>query len=133
MERCNLRKSERVWNYVDFDINKNIKFTPSFFCVSYYKSDEIILVGGNDSNEKENKSYIIKIGKKENDYDEINEFNNFGEEKFGVFRDKLFTPIDDNYSINIPLIYGERLQLYLFNMNTGEIEHKFYNDIFSLE
>ena len=133
VERCNLRKSERIWNYVNFDINENIKFIPSFFCVSYYKSDEIILVGGNDSNEEENKSYIIKIGKKENAYDEINEFNNFGNEKFGVFRDKLFTPIDDKYSINIPLIYGERLQLYLFNMNTGEIEHKFYNDIFNLE
>ena len=51
--------------YVNFDINENIKFIPSFFCVSYYKSDEIILVGGNDSNEEENKSYIIKIGKKE--------------------------------------------------------------------
>ena len=75
--------------------------------------------------------YIIKIGNSE--IDEINEFNNFEDEKFGVFRDKLFTPIDNNYSINIPLIFGERLQLFLFNMNTGEIEYKYYNDIFNLE
>jgi hypothetical protein len=131
VERCNLRKSVRFWEYVKFDNNNDVKFIPSFFCVSYYKKDEIILFGGNDSDTEKNKSYIIKIGNSETD--EINEFNNFEDEKFGVFRDKLFTPIDNNYSINIPIIFGERLQLFLFNMNTGEIEYKYYNDIFNLE
>ena len=103
----------------------NIEFFPSFFCVSYYKNNENILVWGNDSIEEKNKSFV--------NFDEINEFNNFGEEKFGVFRDKLFTPIDNNYAINIPLIYGEHIQLLLLNMETGKIEQKFYDDIFNEE
>ena len=112
-------------------MNNNIHFYPSFFCVSYYKNDEIILIGGNDSIEEKNNSYVIKIGNEENHFDEINEFNKLGNEKFGVFRDKLFTPIDNKYAINIPLIYGENIQLLLLNMNTGEIEQKFYDDIFN--
>jgi hypothetical protein len=132
VERCNLRKSKRIWEFVQFNNNNNLKFIPSFFCVSYYKNNDIILVGGNDSIEECNKSYIVKIGMEDNSHDEINEFN-FGEEKFGVFRDKLFTPIDVKYAINIPLIYGEHIQLLLLNMETGEIEQKFYDDIFNEE
>lgn len=131
VEKCNLRKSIRVWEFVNFNKKNNIIFFPSFFCASYYKNNEIILVGGNDSIEEKNKSYSIKIGNDENILDEINEFNNLGDEKFGVFRDKLFTPIDNNYAINIPLIYGERIQLLLLNMDTGQIENKFYDDIFN--
>ena len=132
VEKCNLRKSHRTWEYVNFNKSNNFLFIPSFFCVSYYKNDEIILVGGNDSIEEQNKSYVVKIGKEENLLDDIYEFN-LGEEKFGVFRDKFFTPIDNNYAINIPLIYGEHIQLLLLNMDTGEIEQKFYNDIFNIE
>ena len=131
VEKCNLRKSERTWEYANFNMNNNIHFYPSFFCASYYKNDEIILIGGNDSIEEKNNSYVIKIGNEENHFDEINEFNKLGNEKFGVFRDKLFTPIDNKYAINIPLIYGENIQLLLLNMDTGEIEQKFYDDIFN--
>lgn len=133
VEKCNLRKSVRVWEFVNFNRKNNIEFFPSFFCASYYKNNEIILVGGNDSIEEKNKSYSVKIGNEENIYDEINEFNNLGDEKFGVFRDKLFTPIDNNYAINIPLIYGEHIQLLLINMDTGKIENKFYDDLFNEE
>lgn len=132
VERCNLRKNVRIWEYVHFNTNNNMKFIPSFFCVSYFKDNDIILVGGNDSIEESNKSYIVKIGMKDNAFDEIDEFN-FGEEKFGVFRDKLFTPIDNDYAINIPLIYGDHVQLILLNMDTGEIKKKLYEDIFNVE
>ena len=95
-----------------------------------------------------NKEKIIQILKEsfnsvycnscKNDYDEdicdeINEIDNYEEKNYGVFRDKLFTPIDNNYAINIPLIYGEHIQLLLLNMNTGEIEQKLYDDIFNDE
>ena len=131
VEKCNLRKNERTWEYANFNMNNNIHFYPSFFCVSYYKNDEIILIGGNDSIEEKNNSYLIKIGNEENHFDEIYEFNKLDNEKYGVFRDKLFTPIDNKYAINIPLIYGENIQLLLLNMDTGEIEQKFYDDIFN--
>ena len=133
IEKCNLRKSERKWEFIVFNMDNNIQFFPSFFCASYYKNGEIILVGGNDSMEEKNKSYIVKIGNNDNSIDEIIEFNNFGEEKYGVFRDKLFTPIDNNYAINIPLIYGDHIQLLLLNMDTGEMDQKFYDDIFNDE
>ena len=130
VERCNLRKKERKWEFVKFDM-KNKGFISSFFAVSYYKNDNIILIGG-DSVEEINKSYIIKLGKEENENDEIDEFN-LGDKKFGVFRDKFFNPINNNYSINIPLAYGEHIQLLLLNMENGEIEQKEYNDLFNRE
>jgi len=133
VERCNLRKNLRIWEYVQFNTNENMQFIPSFFCASYYKNNEIILFGGNDSIEETNKSYIVKIRMEEDNLDEINELSNFDGEKLGVFRDKLFTPIDNNYAINIPLIYGENIQLLFFNMDSGEIERKDYNDIFNNE
>ena len=133
IEKCNLRKNIRNWEYRVFKMDNNIQFFPSFFCASYYKNEDIILVGGNDSMEEKNKSYIVKIGNNENSFDEIIEFNNYGEEKYGVFRDKLFTPIDNNYAINIPLIYGDHIQLLLLNMDTGEIDQKLYDDIINNE
>jgi len=130
VERCNLRKKERKWEFVKFDM-KNKGFISSFFAVSYYKNDNIILIGG-DGVEDINKSYIIKLGKEENENDEIDEFD-LGDKKFGVFRDKFFNPINNNYSINIPLAYGEHIQILLLNMENGEIEKKEYIDLFNKE
>ena len=130
VERCNLRKKERKWEFVKFHM-KNKGFISSFFAVSYYKNDNIILIGG-DSVEDINKSYIIKLGKEENENDEIDEFD-LGDKKFGVFRDKFFNPINNNYSINIPLAYGEHIQILLLNMENGEIEKKEYIDLFNKE
>ena len=129
VERCNLRKKERKWNFVKFNMNENLGFISSFFAVSYYKNDNIILIGG-DSIEETNKSYIIKVENDEDEYDQINEFT-LKEKKLGVFRDKFFTPLDNNYSINIPLVYGEHVQLLYLNMDTGEIEQKEYDDLFN--
>ena len=130
VERCNLRKKERKWEFVKFNM-KNKGFISSFFAVSYYKNENIILIGG-DSVEDINKSYIIKLGKEENENDEIDEFD-LGEKKFGVFRDKFFNPINNNFSINIPLAYGEHIQTLLLNMDNGEIEQKDYNNLFNRE
>ena len=130
VERCNLKKKERKWEFVKFDM-KNKGFISSFFAVSYYKNDNIILIGG-DGVEDINKSYIIKLGKEENENDEIDEFD-LGDKKFGVFRDKFFNPINNNYSINIPLAYGEHIQILLLNMENGEIEKKEYIDLFNKE
>ena len=110
---------------------KNKGFISSFFAVSYYQNENIILIGG-DSVEDMNKSYIIKLSKEENENDEIDEFN-LGEKKYGVFRDKFFSPINNNFSINIPLAYGEHIQTLLLNMDNGNIEQKEYNNLFNKE
>ena len=65
----------------------------------------------------------------ENPLDEINEFNNFSDENIGVFRDKLFTPINNDYAVNIPMMSGENIQLLFLNMKTGDIEKKIYDNI----
>ena len=131
VERCNLRKKERKWDFVKFNVKENLGFISSFFGVSYYKNDNIILIGG-DSIEGINKSYLIKVAENENDFDDINEFY-ITDKKFGVFRDKFFTPINNNYSVNIPLVYGDNVQMLVLNMETGNIEQKIYNDLFNKE
>ena len=130
VERCNLRKNERKWEYVKFKTNNNFEFVPSFFGISYYKNDNIVLIGG-DSIENVNKSYILKIGNDDN-HDEINEIN-LSDKKLGVFRDKLFYPIDNNCAVNIPLVYGEHIQLIFINMDNGDIQTQFFNDLFKKE
>ena len=129
IEKCNLRKSCRKWEYINYNLVGNIKFNPSFFAVSYFQSNHVLLIGGNDSTEEKNKDYLIKIGNDENFFDEISEFN-VNQEKIGVFRDKLFTPIDNNIAINIPLIYGDNIQILKIDMNNGIIEQKIIKDIF---
>ena len=130
VERCNLRKNVRTWEYVKFKTNDNLEFIPSFFGISYYKNDNIILIGG-DSIEEVNKSYVIKIGNDDNS-DEINEINLL-DKKFGVFRDKLFYPFDNKNAINIPLVYGEHIQLIFLNMDNGDIQSHFFDDLFNKE
>ena len=130
VERCNLRKNVRTWEYVKFKTNDNLEFIPSFFGISYYKNDNIILIGG-DSIEEVNKSYVIKIGNDDNS-DEINEINLL-DKKFGVFRDKLFYPFDNRNAINIPLVYGEHIQLIFLNMDNGDIQSHFFDDLFNKE
>ena len=41
--------------------------------------------------------------------------------------------ITNNYSVNIPLVYGEHAQILFFNMYTGEIELNDYNELFNKE
>ena len=125
-----MRKNVRTWEYVKFKTNDNLEFIPSFFGISYYKNDNIILIGG-DSIEEVNKSYVIKIGNDDNS-DEINEINLL-DKKFGVFRDKLFYPFDNKNAINIPLVYGEHIQLIFLNMDNGDIQSHFFDDLFNKE
>ena len=129
IEKCNLRRSVRKWEYVKYNLVGGINFNPSFFAVSYFRDNQILLIGGNDSSEEKNKDYLVKIGNDENSFDEISEFN-VNQEKLGVFRDKLFTPIDINTAINIPLIYGDNIQILKINLNNGIIEQKIIKDIF---
>ena len=37
-------------------------------------------------------------------------------------------PIDDNRSINIPLIIGEEIKVFIFNTYTGNINIKKYDE-----
>ena len=121
IERCNLLKKKREWEYVIYSNT----ISGSFFGVSYFKDDEILLISSKDNLEDENKSYIFKMGMEEDVPDEIKEFVvQFSDVR--TFKDKLFYPIYENFSVNSPLIVGENKTVLILNINTGDIESKNY-------
>ena len=121
IERCNLLKKKREWEFIDY----TNKIIPSFFGVSYSNDDEILLISSKDTVDDDNKNYKIKIEKEEDSPDEINEIKlNFNGVR--TFKDKLFYPFFDNYAINLPLIVGDDKQVLTLDINTGNIESKNY-------
>ena len=121
IERCNLLKKKREWEYVVYSNTIN----GSFFGVSYFKDDEILLISSKDDLDDENKSYTYKIGKEEDVPDEINEIV-LQYDDVRTFKDKLFYPIFEYFSVNSPLIIGENKKVLVLNINTGDIESKNY-------
>ena len=121
IERCNLLKKKREWESIEYSNRIN----PSFFGISYYKEEEILLVSSKDNIEDDNKSYTVKIEKEEDTPNEVNEIILQCNE-IRAFKDKLFYPIYDNFAINSPLIVGEDKKMLLLDMNTGNIQAKNY-------
>jgi len=121
IERCNLLKEDRKWEYVEYKTSfDEINFKLSFFGISYFKHNDLLLIGGNDNGDDKHYDYIYKIGEN-GEKDEINEFNCNLNEQNNVFRDKLFMPIDDNRAVNIPLIIGEEIKILILDTNKGNI------------
>lgn len=121
IERCNLLKKKREWEFIDFSININ----PSFFGISYYKNDEIYLISSKDNKNEDNKSYYFKIGEEEDSQDEIKEIM-LKYNGLRIFKDKLFYPISDGYAVNIPLNMGQKKSALFFNIDKRDIECKYY-------
>ena len=120
IERCNLRRQKRKWEIVNYTLGNNIKFNPSFFGVGYLK-DKILLLGANENSEEKNKNYILTCGDNlKEDY--IEEFMLNGE-YINVYREKLYIPINDKTSVNIPLISNDPQVFYLDN-EEGKINKK---------
>ena len=121
IERCNLLKEDRKWEYVEYKTSfDEINFKLSFFGISYFKHNDLLLIGGNDNGDDKHYDYIYKIGEN-GEKDEINEFNCNLNEQNNVFRDKLFMPIDDDRAVNIPLIIGEEIKILILDTNKGNI------------
>ena len=121
IERCNLFKENRSWEKIDTIERCKIKFNPSFFAISYYQKNDLILIGGNDQGEAERADYIYKIAKEENDKDEIEEYKFDLQDKVSIFKDKLFVPTLDNKAINIPLIIADEIKVVIFDRENGEV------------
>ena len=121
IERCNLFKENRSWEKIDTIERCKIKFNPSFFAISYYQNNDLILIGGNDQGEAERADYIYKIAKEENDKDEIEEYKFDLQDKVSIFKDKLFVPTMDNKAINIPLIIADEIKVVIFDRENGEV------------
>ena len=121
IERCNLFKENRSWEKIDTIERCKIKFNPSFFAISYYQKNDLILIGGNDQGEAERADYIYKIAKEENEKDEIEEYKFDLQDKVSIFKDKLFVPTMDNKAINIPLIIADEIKVVIFDRENGEV------------
>ena len=121
IERCNLFKENRSWEKIDTIERCKIKINPSFFAISYYQKNDLILIGGNDQGEAERADYIYKIAKEENDKDEIEEYKFDLQDKVSIFKDKLFVPTLDNKAINIPLIIADEIKVVIFDRENGEV------------
>ena len=124
IERCNLRKEHREWDYVDFILKDNISFNPSFFGVGYFGDDKLILLAGNEDPDEKNQNYIYTFKKDERDI--IEEYSQLNNDFMNIYREKFYIPINDKNSINIPLITNEIQLLYLDN-EIGQISKVNYN------
>lgn len=121
IERCDLLKKKREWELIT--ISSNIK--ASFFGISFFKDDQILLISSKDNMDDENKNYEVKIGKDEDTPDEIKEtviqFNGMR-----TFKDKFFYPINEDFCVNIPMNIGNNKNILILDINTGNIECKTY-------
>ena len=129
IEKCNLLKEERKWEYVNINDKNGVIFKPSFFGISYFKNDELLLISSNDNGDEKYFDYIYKIGKNEDEKDEMNEFKCNLTDNNRVFKEKLFLPVSEDESINIPLIIGEDIKIFILNTNNGEITIKKNQDL----
>ena len=121
IERCNLFKENRNWEYINSIENCKFKFNPSFFGISYFQNNDLLLIGGNDTSEGERHDYIYKIGKEDNENDEIEEYKLELKEKLSIFKDKFFIPIKDDKAVNIPMIIGDDIKVIILDTQNGEI------------
>ena len=115
IERCNLLKEKRKWEYVNYQVNEGINLKLSFFGVTYFKENELLLIGGNDNDNDEKRfDYHYTIAQNEDEKDIITEYDSELKENSIVFREKLFHPIAENKAINIPTIIGDNIKIFIF-------------------
>ena len=119
IERCNLLKENRKWEYVNYEKSEGLDLKLSFFGISYFKDNELLLIGGNDNDNEKRYDYKYIISQNEEEKDIIKEFNCELTENNVVFRDKLFLPTGENSSINIPVFVGENVKIFI--LENGKI------------
>ena len=120
IERCNLLKEERKWEDIYAVEKSALRFKPSFFAISYFKND-LLLIGGNDAGEEERYDYLYKLENEEDKKDEILDYKFESKEKINIFKDKFFMPIDNNKAVNIPLSIGGEIKVFILDTQTGRV------------
>jgi len=120
IERCNLLKEERKWEDIYAVEKSALRFKPSFFAISYFKND-LLLIGGNDAGEEERYDYLYKLENEEDKKDEILDYKFESKEKINIFKDKFFMPIDNNKAVNIPLSIGGEIKVFILDTQTGKV------------
>lgn len=116
IEKCNLRKKNRIWEIVSLKFDTNFIFEPSFFTIAYEKGNNIVLLGGHEQKGKPTKNYIYQQVGNEHIIDNysLNEM----EDSF-VCSEKFFTPLDDKISVLIPSYMSDTVKILHFNSEMG--------------
>ena len=108
-------KEIRKWEYVNYQVKEGINLKLSFFGVTYFKENELLLIGGNDNDNDEKRfDYHYTIAQNEDEKDIITEYDSELKENSIVFREKLFHPNAENKAINIPTIIGDNIKIFIF-------------------
>jgi hypothetical protein len=115
IERCNLLKEKRKWEYVNYQVKEGLDLKLSFFGIIYSKENELLLIGENDANNNEQRyDYSYSIESNEEGKEIIKEYDSQLNENNIVFREKFFQPIEDNKFLNIPSVIGENIRVFIF-------------------
>ena len=128
IERCNLLREKRKWEYIILNEKEEFNLNPSFFGISYFKDDQILLIGSNDNGSENHYDYIYKSGINDEEKDKIDEFKCNLIEPNIIFKEKLFLPIEENKAINIPLIIGEEIKAFILDTDTGDVTIEKYEE-----
>ena len=124
IERCDLFKEQRKWEYVNYKEKERFELIESFFGISYFNDNELLLIGGNDNGNEKRYDYKYIINNNNEEEDTIEEYDCDIQGNTIVFREKLFMPVKDNKAINIPLVIGDDVKIFEFenNENNGKIK-----------
>ena len=124
IERCDLFKEQRKWEYVNYKEKERFEIIESFFGISYFNDNELLLIGGNDNGNEKRYDYKYIINNNNEEEDTIEEYDCDIKGNTIVFREKLFLPVKDNKAINIPLVIGDDVKIFEFenNENNGKIK-----------
>lgn len=117
IERCNLKKSKRIWEIVSYSLEDNITFTPSFFSIGLYLNDSVILFGSNENTEEKNKNYMFQL----RDSNEVMSEYDLNDNLTGIFREKFCLPLNDKYSFIMPIMSTD-IQVFCLDNDKGEIK-----------
>ena len=128
IEKCDLFKQQRKWELVNPLIKNGLEFKPSFFAISYFQENELLLIGGNDNGEGKRFDYLYILSNEENDKDEIVEYELDTKENINIFKDKFFMPINNNKAVNIPLIIGGDIKIIILDIQNGDVSYLNYEN-----
>lgn len=119
IEKCNLRNRKREWSLIHLNKPQHILFEPSFFAVSYFRNNSLILLGCNEMSQIENsktkhvRNYLFHPDTNSIELYECPPIEDLCSEKF-------FLPMNVKSSVLIPVHTSENVKV-LF-MNDGKLE-----------
>ena len=127
VERCNLRRGIRKWDYVNYIKNEGSFFDECYYISAYYTDNAIVLFRAFETDNDDDDNYNGIVFDYENDDKPlIDVFNNTAIKTKGVFPEKFFIPLSNNCKYIFPMI-SNKVVLYTCETNCKVNEKVFSN------